>query len=115
MGRSPSQLSIRGITMPIEFLTHDQVCELTGAKTKKAQIDNLTRNSIRHSIKVSGWPALLFLQLRGMRSRMMKNPPRRSGVLISAKSGRTAACDPFPLKLPVLGWVSSDVRVPPSR
>ncbi len=51
--------------MPIEFLTHEQICELTGAKMKKSQIENLTRNGIRHSIKVSGWPCVTVASVEG--------------------------------------------------
>lgn len=40
------------------FLTHDEVCELTDAKTKAGQIENLKRNGIRHTIKRSGWPSV---------------------------------------------------------
>ncbi len=42
----------------IEFLTHAQVRELTGAGTKAGQIQNLKKNGIRHSIKRNGWPAV---------------------------------------------------------
>ena len=42
----------------LEFLTHTQVCELTGARTKAGQILNLKKNGIRHSIKRNGWPAV---------------------------------------------------------
>lgn len=42
----------------LEFLTHAQVCELTGARTKAGQISNLKKNGIRHSIKMNGWPAV---------------------------------------------------------
>jgi len=51
--------------MPIEFLTHEQICELTGAKMKKAQIANLKLNGIRHSIKVSGWPCVTVAAVEG--------------------------------------------------
>lgn len=40
------------------FLTHDEVCQLTGAKTKAGQVENLKRNGIRHTIKRSGWPSV---------------------------------------------------------
>ncbi len=40
------------------FLTHDEVCELTDARTKAGQIENLRRNGIRHTIKRSGWPSV---------------------------------------------------------
>lgn len=40
------------------FLTHDEVCELTGAKTKAGQIENLKSNSVRYTIKRSGWPSV---------------------------------------------------------
>ncbi|WP_024643730.1 DUF4224 domain-containing protein [Pseudomonas syringae] len=42
----------------IEFLSHEEVCQLTGARTKQRQIDNLKRNGIRHTIKVNGWPSV---------------------------------------------------------
>ena len=42
----------------IEFLSHEEVCQLTGARSKVAQITNLKRNGIRHTIKVSGWPCV---------------------------------------------------------
>lgn len=49
----------------IEFLTHEQVCELTGASRRKAQIDNLAANNIRHTIKVSGWPCVTVAAVLG--------------------------------------------------
>ncbi|WP_055134545.1 DUF4224 domain-containing protein [Pseudomonas mediterranea] len=42
----------------IEFLSHEEVCELTGAKTKANQIAVLCKNGIRHTIKRSGWPCV---------------------------------------------------------
>lgn len=47
--------------MNIQFLSHEEVCELTGARTKAGQILNLKKNGIRHSIKRSGWPAVTAL------------------------------------------------------
>lgn len=44
--------------MEIEFLSHQQVCELTGAKQKAGQIAVLARNGIRHTIKANGWPCV---------------------------------------------------------
>lgn len=44
---------------PITFLTHDEIVQLTGARTKAGQIENLRRNGIRHTIKASGWPAVI--------------------------------------------------------
>ena len=51
--------------MPIECLTHEQICELTGAKLKKSQIQNLQHNGIRHSIKASGWPCVTVAAVEG--------------------------------------------------
>ncbi|RKS17090.1 uncharacterized protein DUF4224 [Pseudomonas sp. WPR_5_2] len=42
----------------IEFLTHEQVCELTAARTKAGQLTVLTRNGIRHTVKRNGWPCV---------------------------------------------------------
>ncbi|GAB7528902.1 hypothetical protein PS3A_13110 [Pseudomonas sp. 3A(2025)] len=44
--------------MSISFLSHEEVCELTGARTKAGQIMNLKQNGIRHTIKLSGWPCV---------------------------------------------------------
>jgi Domain of unknown function (DUF4224) len=49
----------------IEFLTHDEVCELTGARTKTGQILNLKRNGVRHTIKVSGWLCVTVFAMTG--------------------------------------------------
>lgn len=40
------------------FLTHEEVCELTGARTRAGQLENLRRNGIRHTIKRNGWPSV---------------------------------------------------------
>jgi hypothetical protein len=47
------------------FLSHEQVCELTGARTKAGQIAVLKRNGIRHTIKASGWPCVVASALTG--------------------------------------------------
>jgi hypothetical protein len=44
--------------MQIQFLTHAEVVELTGAGTKAGQILNLKRNGVRHTIKKTGWPSV---------------------------------------------------------
>jgi hypothetical protein len=49
----------------IVFLSHEEVCELTGAKTKSGQIRNLQSNSIRHTIKTSGWPCVTVFAVTG--------------------------------------------------
>ncbi|SDS24077.1 protein of unknown function [Halopseudomonas litoralis] len=40
------------------FLTHEELCDLTGAKQKAGQLANLRQNGIRHTIKKSGWPSV---------------------------------------------------------
>ncbi|RAI69267.1 hypothetical protein DOZ80_14000 [Pseudomonas fluorescens] len=42
----------------IEFLTHEQVCELTAARTKAGQLAVLRKNGVRHTIKRNGWPCV---------------------------------------------------------
>ncbi|WP_420917721.1 DUF4224 domain-containing protein [Pseudomonas syringae group genomosp. 7] len=49
----------------IHFLSHEEVCTLTGAKTKAGQITVLKRNGIRHTIKRSGWPCVIASALTG--------------------------------------------------
>lgn len=49
----------------IEFLTHEEVCELTGARTKAGQILNLKKNGVRHTIKVNGWPCVTVFAVTG--------------------------------------------------
>lgn len=50
---------------PLVFLTHAEVCTLTGAGTKAGQIDVLKRNGIRHTIKRNGWPCVLASSING--------------------------------------------------
>ncbi|WP_122846270.1 DUF4224 domain-containing protein [Pseudomonas viridiflava] len=49
----------------ILFLSHEEVCTLTGARTKAGQILVLQRNGIRHTIKRSGWPCVIASALTG--------------------------------------------------
>ena len=58
-------IQAEGGVMPIEFLSHEEVCELTGAKTKAGQIENLRRNGVRHTIKQNGWPAVTVSAVTG--------------------------------------------------
>ncbi|WP_300627053.1 DUF4224 domain-containing protein [Pseudomonas sp.] len=51
--------------MEIHFLSHEEVCTLTGAKTKAGQVLVLKRNGIRHTIKRSGWPCVIANALTG--------------------------------------------------
>lgn len=50
---------------PIVFLTHEEICQLTGARTKAGQILVLKRNGIRHTIKRNGWPCVLASAITG--------------------------------------------------
>ncbi|WP_411380093.1 DUF4224 domain-containing protein [Pseudomonas sp. MPB26] len=50
--------------MEIHFLSHEEVCTLTGAKTKADQMQVLKRNGIRHTIKRSGWPCVIANALK---------------------------------------------------
>jgi len=43
----------------IQFLSHEDVCTLTGAKTKAGQVMVLKRNGIRHTIKRKGCPCVI--------------------------------------------------------
>lgn len=51
--------------MEIHFLSHEEVCTLTGARTKAGQVQVLRRNGIRHTIKRSGWPCVIANALTG--------------------------------------------------
>ncbi|WP_045122094.1 DUF4224 domain-containing protein [Pseudomonas sp. GM30] len=67
--------------MNIQFLSHEEVCELTGARTKAGQILNLKKNGIRHSIKRSGWPAVTALAVTAVGSHEPEKPvwtPRKA-------------------------------------
>lgn len=67
----------------IEFLTHDEVCELTGARTKAGQITVLKKNGIRHTIKMNGWPCVIASALTADGAKQQKEPltwqPRKAG------------------------------------
>lgn len=47
------------------FLSRSQVAELTGARTRRRQIDVLVRNGIRHTINASGWPVVTRAAVEG--------------------------------------------------
>ncbi|TLP74737.1 DUF4224 domain-containing protein [Pseudomonas nitroreducens] len=55
--------------MAIEFLTHEEICELTGARTKAGQVRVLKQNGIRHYIKMNGWPAVTVHAVTGEQSK----------------------------------------------
>lgn len=66
----------------IQFLSHEEVCTLTGAKTKAGQVLALKRNGIRHTIKRSGWPCVIASALNGevaVKSEKPKWQPRLVG------------------------------------
>ncbi|QJI38270.1 DUF4224 domain-containing protein [Pseudomonas sp. ADAK13] len=58
----------------IHFLSHDEVCTLTGAKTKAGQVQVLKRNGIRHTIKRSGWPCVIASALTGEATGVIEKP-----------------------------------------
>lgn len=58
----------------IHFLSHEEVCTLTGAKTKAGQVQVLKRNGIRHTIKRSGWPCVIASALTGEVAVVMEKP-----------------------------------------
>ncbi|MEN5241981.1 DUF4224 domain-containing protein [Pseudomonas moraviensis] len=60
--------------MTIQFLSHEQVCELTGAKTKAGQITVLKRNGIRRTIKRNGWPCVVTSALTGSTTTTSETP-----------------------------------------
>ncbi|PBQ14870.1 DUF4224 domain-containing protein [Pseudomonas congelans] len=49
----------------IHFLSHQELCTLTGAKTKARRITVSKRNGIRHTIKRSAWPCVIESALTG--------------------------------------------------
>ncbi|QHF03281.1 DUF4224 domain-containing protein [Pseudomonas asturiensis] len=66
----------------IEFLSHEEVCQLTGARTKAGQIAVLARNGIRHTIKRTGWPCVVAAALVGGKETVKESSgwqPRKAG------------------------------------
>lgn len=66
----------------IQFLSHKEVCELTGARTKAGQIMNLKRNGVRHTIKVNGWPSVTAAAITAVGLIEAEKPvwtPRKAG------------------------------------
>lgn len=47
------------------FLTRAQVAELTGARTRRRQIEVLVRNGVRHTINAAGWPVVTRAAVEG--------------------------------------------------
>ncbi|MCY1289750.1 hypothetical protein D9M68_926540 [compost metagenome] len=67
---------------PIVFLTHEEVCQLTGARTKAGQVQVLKRNGIRHTIKANGWPCVIAANLLPAGQQEQERPkwtPRKAG------------------------------------
>ncbi|MDR8389113.1 DUF4224 domain-containing protein [Pseudomonas sp. JL2] len=68
--------------MSIQFLSHEEVCELTGARTKAGQIQNLKKNGVRHTIKVNGWPSVTAMAVTAVGIFEVEKPvwtPRKAG------------------------------------
>ena len=63
------------------FLSHREVCEMTGAGTKAGQIRILVKNGIRHTIKASGWPCVARAAILGTHEKHEKPAwqPRKAG------------------------------------
>lgn len=64
------------------FLSHDEVAELTGARTKAGQVTVLKKNGIRHTIKASGWPCVPRCAVTGEKQAPKEKPewtPRKAG------------------------------------
>lgn len=60
--------------MPVELLTHEEICQLTGARTKAGQVLVLKRNGIRHTIKRNGWPAVTVNAVTGEPTEVPSEP-----------------------------------------
>jgi len=54
---------------------HGDVADLTGAHTKRRQIQNLARNGIPHTINAAGWPVVMWAAVDGS----AKKPPEVEG------------------------------------
>ena len=63
------------------FLTHEQVRVLTGARTRKGQLDNLRMNGIRHTINAAGWPVVTVAAVEGRKESKVDTRPWRSAAL----------------------------------
>ncbi|PHR17847.1 MAG: hypothetical protein COA41_11135 [Sphingopyxis sp.] len=64
------------------FLTHEEVCDLTGARTKAGQIETLKRNGIRHAVKRNGWPSVTTAAIIQTQPAAQDQPgwkPRKTG------------------------------------
>ncbi|NCE83474.1 DUF4224 domain-containing protein [Pseudomonas sp. Q1] len=67
----------------IHFLSHEEVCTLTGARTKAGQVQVLKRNGIRHTIKRSGWPCVIASALTGEPVSVQTEKPKWQPRLVS--------------------------------
>ncbi|ENB4187927.1 TPA: DUF4224 domain-containing protein [Stenotrophomonas maltophilia] len=65
---------------------HGDVAELTGAHTKRRQIQNLARNGIPHTINAAGWPVVMWSAVDGS----AKKAPEADGAW-SSNAMRPAA------------------------
>ncbi|TLP71320.1 DUF4224 domain-containing protein [Pseudomonas nitroreducens] len=61
---------------PIVFLTHEEICQLTGARTKAGQVRVLKQNGIKHTIKMNGWPCVISANLLPTNGRQVTETPK---------------------------------------
>ncbi|MCE4073270.1 MULTISPECIES: DUF4224 domain-containing protein [Pseudomonas] len=61
---------------PIVFLTHEEICQLTGARTKAGQVRALKQNGIKHTIKMNGWPCVISANLLPAKGRLAEETPK---------------------------------------
>lgn len=61
---------------PIVFLTHEEICQLTGARTKADQACVLKQNGIKHTIKMNGLPCVISANLLPARGRLAEETPK---------------------------------------
>ena len=48
------------------------MAELTGAHTKRRQIQNLARNGIPHTINAAGWPVVMWSAVDGSANKALE-------------------------------------------
>lgn len=92
---SATHCARRKVGMDIHFLSHEEVCTLTGAKTKTGQVQVLKRNGIRHPIKRSGWPCVIanaLTQTEFFQPALCRQPHGLSGLILKVPNFGSIAC-----------------------
>ena len=69
------------------FLTRHEMFELTGAKTRRRQLEVLRLNGVPHIINAAGWPVVCRSAIEGSAPRYARSEPAKWTPRVLQKAG----------------------------